>query len=215
MAMLYRLDLQNRRDQLDDTRRDVDNALNQLLPDLNLTGTATLATDPNVDYGGVEFDLGEINAQGGVTLGLPLDREIERVNVRQAQIAQERAMMEFERFRDEVAVNVRGDIRDIDTAIFSLQLQEENIRVNEVRRASLEADPDRATARDRSEAIQQLNQAEDVRDRALRDLQLAILRYLLDTGQLRVANDGTLQMLPGMVPVPIDIRDPVPEVPDT
>ncbi|MGH7290129.1 MAG: TolC family protein, partial [Myxococcota bacterium] len=211
----YRLDLQNRRDQLDDSRRDVDNSLNQLLPELNLTGTATLATDPDVDYGGIEFDEGNINARGGITFGLPLDREIERVNVRQAQIALERAMMEYERFRDEVAVNVRAAIRNIDTAIFSLQLQEENIRVNEVRRASLEADLDRATARDRSEAIQQLNQAEDARDQAARDLQLAILGYLLETGQLRVAADGTLQMLPGMTPVPIDVQDAVPEVPGT
>lgn len=214
-AMEYRLDLQNRRDRLDDSRRGVDNARNQLLPDLNLTGSATLATDPDVEYGGVEFDVGEINARGGITFGLPLDREIERVNVRQSQINLERAMMEYERFRDEVAVNVRGAIRNIDTAIFSLQLQEENIRVNEVRRASLEADLDRATARDRSEAIQQLNQAEDARDQAARDLQLAILGYLLETGQLRVAADGTLQMLPGITPVPIDVGDPVPEVPGT
>ena len=58
--------------------------------------------------------------------------------------------------------------------------------------------PDRATARDRTEALDALRRAQDSLDNAKKDLQLAILRYLNTTGQLRVAPDGRLIPLPGM-----------------
>ena len=52
------------------------------------------------------------------------------------------------------------------------------------------------------QSIQQLIQAQDGRDSAFRDLQLSILKYLNDSGQLRVLADGTLELLPGMKLVP-------------
>jgi len=45
LALSYRLDLQNRRDQLDDARRAVANARNNVLADLNLSGSVTVPTD--------------------------------------------------------------------------------------------------------------------------------------------------------------------------
>ena len=66
------------------------------------------------------------------------------------------------------------------------------------RQAAIDAAPDRATARDRTEAVDQLRRAQDSLDAAKKDLQLAILRYLNTTGQLRIAANGTLIPLPGM-----------------
>jgi regulator of protease activity HflC (stomatin/prohibitin superfamily) len=66
------------------------------------------------------------------------------------------------------------------------------------RQAAIDAAPDRATARDRTEALDQLRRAQDSLDAAKKDLQLAILRYLNTTGQMRIANNGTLIPLPGM-----------------
>jgi hypothetical protein len=43
-----------------------------------------------------------------------------------------------------------------------------------------------------------LLRAENARDAAQTALRTAILQYLLETDQLRVARDGTLQRLPGM-----------------
>ena len=43
-----------------------------------------------------------------------------------------------------------------------------------------------------------LRRAEDQRDRAARDLQVAILEFLAASGRLRVEPDGTLLPIPGM-----------------
>ena len=198
IAMSNRLDLQNRRDQLADAYRAVHNARNDLLPDLNLDASATLPTDPNRDRAGLDFDFDEISFQAGVTFGLPLDREIERLNIRQAQIRLERARRSYDEFRDNVAIGVRGAVRGINSALFSLQIQERGIEVAEQRKASIDADPDRATSRDNAQAIDELLRAQDQRDRAKRDLEVSILEYLRDTGQLRVNEEGSIQPLRGM-----------------
>ena len=192
-ALSYRLDLQNRRDRLDDAHRAVDNAFNSLLPDLNLAGSVNLPTDDDL-----HFDPGDTTFTGSITFGLPLDREIERINVRQSQISLERAIRDYDRFRDTVAIEARSSAREIDRARFSVELQEENIRIADIRQASIEAAPDRFDALERSDAIDALNQARDLYDSAVRDVQVGILRFLLDTGQLRVNPDGMIKPLRGM-----------------
>ncbi len=65
-------------------------------------------------------------------------------------------------------------------------------------RRRLEAAPDRANSTDRNLAATALLGAQDNYLRARRDLQVAILRYLLDGGQLRVEIDGTIRPLRDM-----------------
>lgn len=205
-ALMYRLDLQTQRDVVDDARRNVEVARNDVLPDLDLTGSAAIITDPDRDRAGLGFDLGQSDFAAGVTFGLPLDREIERIGIRTAQVQLERARRELDRQRDNATVNVRSAVRDIDRARYTLEIQERSVATGEQRVASIEAAPDRATARDASEANNELARARDRRDAAARDLQVAILRYLLETGQLRVDHNGHLQPLPGM-PEDIVVRD--------
>jgi outer membrane protein TolC len=197
LAMAYRLDLQTQRDVVDDSRRNVAIADNRLLPDVNVFGSINSGTD--VNRRGFHLEPDNSIARAGVTVGIPLDREIERVGLRQAQIGLERSQRNFEELRDTIAVDVRSAVREIDRARYSLEIQQRNIRIGEDRVESIQAAPDRATARDASEAADDLLQALDSRDSALRDLQLAILAYLQQTGQLRIKADGTLQTLPGMV----------------
>jgi outer membrane protein TolC len=200
-AMAYRLDLQTQRDIVDDARRGVAIARNNMLPDLNATGSITIPDDSTRDNFNLEPR--ESIARVGLSLGLPIDREIERLTLRQAQIQLERADRAFDTLRDTITVDVRGAVREIDRARFTLEIQERNIQIGEDRIESIAAAPDRATARDASEAADELLEAKDNRDSALRDLQLAILSYLLETGQLRVKSDGQLQPLPGMETRPI------------
>ena len=197
-AMSYRLDLQTRRDQLDDAQRLLRNARNNLLPDLNLGGSVLIPTTDSKDRAGLDFSAGDTSFEVGVTFGLPLDREIERITVRQAQINLERSVRAYDEFRDNIAIEVRSAVRNIERALFSLQIQDENVRVAETNQEAIEAAPDRATARDRSEAVDNLLRALDERDAARRDLQVAVLNYLLETGQLRVSPDGTIELLDGM-----------------
>src|SRR5690606_36404150 len=129
-ALLYRRDLQNRRDLVDDARRAIAVARNQLLPDLDLRASAGLPTDPDDRIGDARFSPGDADYTASLTLGLPLDRRIERLRLRQAVIGYERQAREYERFRDEVILDVRRAVRDIDQARFQLRLAEERVRIN-------------------------------------------------------------------------------------
>jgi outer membrane protein TolC len=198
LAMSYRLDLQNRRDRIDDARRDVDNARNALLADLDLSAELSIPTDDEKDRAGLDFDFEDLSFRAALALGLPIDRELERLDLREAQIDLERSIREYERFRDTVAVNVRAAVRNIDRSEFSRDLQEENVTTAERRLASIEAAPDRATPRDRSDTAEDLLDAQDDYLRARRDVQVSILRYLLDSGQLRVDSNGSIRPLRDM-----------------
>jgi hypothetical protein len=72
------------------------------------------------------------------------------------------------------------------------------VAVAERRKAAIDADPARATIRDKTDAITDIASAQDSRDDAERNVQVAILSYLLSTGQLRVDGRGQLQPLTGM-----------------
>jgi hypothetical protein len=118
--------------------------------------------------------------------------------LRQAQILLEQSKRRFYQARDDAAVAVRQAARGIERSQFSLVVQQKNVAAALNRQAAIDAAPDRATARDRTEALDQLRRAQDSLDAAKKDLQLAILRYLNTTGQMRIANNGTLIPLPGM-----------------
>jgi outer membrane protein TolC len=215
--MAYRLDLQNRRDFIDDARRGVNNARNDLLADLDLAASA-VPTGIIDDTTGVNFDLQDTTYRASIVFGLPIDRTIERSNLRQSQVDLERSVRDYEQFRDTVAVQVRAAVRNIDRALFSQALQQENLRVSHLRVAQIDAAPDRADARDRTEAATGLLGAQDAYLQARRDLQIAILLYLLDSGQLRLEADGTIRPLNGMElredePLDYGLGDPGPAGP--
>jgi restriction endonuclease Mrr len=129
---------------------------------------------------------------------MPLDRVNEDLRLRQAQILLEQTKRQYLQARDDAAVAVRQAARGIERSQFSMVVQEKNVAASMNRQAAIDAAPDRATARDRTEAVDALRRAQDSLDAAKRDLQLAILRYLNNTGQLRISPDGKLIPLPGM-----------------
>lgn len=197
-AMSNRLDLQTQRDRLDDTQRSVMIAENDLLPDLNLSGSVSLPTDDDKARAGLDFKPGDGEASIGITFGLPIDREIERLALRQAQISLDRAIRNYTQFRDSIAVDVRGVVRDIDRAVVAVEIQKRGVEIAEVRLASIEAQPERVDIFRQSQAVDDLSQARNDYDSAVRDLQLAVMEYLFATGQLRVADDGSIVPLAGM-----------------
>jgi len=198
LAMTYRLDLQNERDQLADSKRDVDNARNDLLPDLDFSGSVSIPTDPDHNDGDFRFSGNDLNFSAGITFGLPLDREIERLNLRQSQINLERSRRSYEQFRDNVATDVRASVRGIDAARFNLQIQQRGVEIAQQGYDAIQAAPERYDSRDNTDSLDDLLAAQDDGDRALRDLEISILDYLLTTGQLRVDSDGSVLLLNGM-----------------
>ena len=195
-AFDYRLDLQTARDRLEDLRRKIDIAENGMLPDLDLI--ARIRTNDPQLTDGVNFDFSEALYAGGINLSLPLDRINEAVAVREAQVRYAQGERAYQQTLDDAAVSVRQALRDIDQAQFSLLLQERNVDIAKNRISSIDAAPDRANARDRTDAVTGLRDAEDARDGAKRNLQVAILNYLNAVGMLRVTPEGLLQPLPNM-----------------
>lgn len=197
-ALQYRLDLQNQRDRVDDRRRGVQIARNNTLPDLDIFGGVGVPTDPDRDVGSLSFDPEELRYSAGVNLSLPLDRQIERLGVRQAQIGLQQEARSYDQFRDNVVVDVRRAVRAVEIARYQLLLAEERVRINELRQEEQELKPDEVDAQDQVDTINALANAENARDQALTNLRNAVLQYLLDTGQLRVSRVGQFQPLPGM-----------------
>ena len=206
-AMRNRLDLQSQRDALDDTARAVLNARNALLPDLDLIASADI---PGSGTGLriAEFDHRDVDLDVALTLSLPLDRTIERLALRQSQITLDQARRDYDKARDTVAIEVRSAVRSIDSGVFNLDVQERNVQISELGKAAIDADPDRASVLDQIRAIDDLRAARDGRDEARRDLDLAVLDYLLQTGQLRITVDGTIEPIPGMAELGDDPGSP-------
>lgn len=204
LAMEYRLDLQTIADEVADAKRRVDVASNQLLPDLGVSLAGVIPTNGDMRYGGLNFTPNDGAYSVAARFAAPLDRTIERSRLREAQIRFEQAVRDDRLERDRAAVEVRSALRGIDLSRFSLLLQEQNVRIALNREASIAAAPDRASARDRTEAVDQRRRAEDQRDRAAVDLQVSILAYLLATGQFRVQENGMFMPLPGMRVVEIE-----------
>ncbi|MFG0331673.1 MAG: TolC family protein [Phycisphaerales bacterium] len=203
-AWRYRLDLQTTRDRVADSRRAVGIARNSLLPDFDLTASAEFVTDPDLDRAGLQFDLDETDLQAGLTFGVPLDRRLERISLREAMIDLERAVRSLRENEDTIALNVRAAIRDIQLAIFSLQLQSQNVSIIERRIYGLELRQRDVSTRTIIDAQDELDRALNQLEAAKRDLRVAILRFLLETGQFRVGSDGELRLPPSLAPS----RDP-------
>lgn len=205
-ALDLRLDVQNLRDQLDDLKRQVDIARNGLLPDLRITGSLVQPMGNTTYDNVVNFDFEGTDARAGVIMTIPLDQTDEQIALRQTQVVLETGTRNYVNFRDEAATQVRAAVREIDRSLFSYRLSERNIKIAFNRQASIDAAPDRAQPRDRTDAVEALATATNSRDQAKRDLQLAILAYWVASGQLRVEKSGILQ-LPGDRPLVIQKGD--------
>jgi outer membrane protein TolC len=198
-AVIYRLDYQNEVDQLEDSRRAVANARNDLLPDLDLSGQIAFNTDSERDSPGLSFIGNETDLSLAATFSLPLDREIERLNLRAALIGYQQDKRSLDQFRDNIILDARQSVREIDRSLFSLDLQDEAIRLNELRVEELEIKADEVDPQERLDAENELLDSRNQRDVAVRDIRVAILQFLETTGQMRVQPDGAFQPLPGMI----------------
>ncbi len=190
-ALEYRLDLQTEYDQLADKSRAIENALNALLPNVSLSLSTTLESD---DDKPLSFNEKEFDYLAGLSVDIPIDQHEEEVAVRQAQITLLKAKRAFREARDNVVISVRSALRNIEVFQFSYDLQERNVGIAKLGLDSINADPDRVSVLDQTRAIQDLQSAQNARDSAKRDLELSIIDYLLQAGQLRITSVGGLQL---------------------
>lgn len=197
-ALLYRLDLQTSADRVLDSSRSLDNAKNQLLPELNIGGEVRLPTDPNVREGGAALDPDQADLSANMALSLPLDRTNERLRVRQSQIRVQRAQRSYERDRDQIILEVRQRLRNIDLARFRLELAQRQVEINQRRQEEQRIKADEVDTNRRLDTESDLLNSKNARDQAATDLRIAILNYLLSAGRLRINATGHLEPLDGM-----------------
>jgi outer membrane protein TolC len=198
LALELRLDYQNQLDRVDDQRRAVANARTQLLPDLNASGEVGVPTDPDERVGGLSPSGEDLDYEAAITLSLPLDRERERLAWRGEMIRLRQAERNLEDARDRIVVSVRSALRAVELARFQLQLAEEQVRINERRREGQLLQRDLITTQVLLDTEAAVLRARDSRANAVAELRAAVLEYLLESGQLRVARDGTLLAPSGM-----------------
>lgn len=193
VATTYRLDLQTARDRIDDARRQVANARNGLLPELNLTGRGELG---NRDQdAATNLDSRDLTYSAGVDLDLPVDRLAERNAYRRSLVVFHRNQRAYEELEDRVVAQVRAASRAILGSQASIAIQRRSIELAQRRldNANLLLKRGETNARDVVEAQQALIRAQDTFERARADLQVQVLQFLRLTGTLRVDPDtGTL-----------------------
>lgn len=210
MALEYRLDYQNRRDRLDDTRRGVRIAMNNLLPDLNLTGSVSLPTDADEREGGAVYEFDDVRYAAGMRMDWPIDRETERLQLRQSIIGLEQARRQLDQFRDNLVIDVRARVREIERARFNLLLAQDGVNINLLRKEEQDINADQLDAQRQVDTANAIRSAEQSRDQAKADLRNAVLDYLLATGAMRVKRDGSFDPPPGLQSAPRPSAEPTP-----
>lgn len=206
LALEYRLDLQNQRDRIEDARRRLNSRRNQLLPDLNLRGGVGVPTDRDDPGAGLDFEFEDLDYSAAFTLSLPLDRQIERLSLKSAVVQLQQALRAYDLARDNVVIDVRSAVRNIELARFRLQLAERQVEINRRRLEEQRLKIDQVDLQRIVDSENDLLDSENQRDQARTDLRNAVLNYLLRSDQLRVARDGTFLPLPGMETPPAESR---------
>jgi outer membrane protein TolC len=193
LALRYRLDLKTAEDQIEDARRGTLVAKNGLLPDVSLVAQAQVGNTPNSRINNLDNRTGTYSA--GINVDLPVDRVVERNVYRRSLITLERAGRNYNGLRDQVILDVRDSVRAIHSAETSLAILRRSIDLAQRRlEYSYELLKQGAVdSRDVVESQQSLISAQDGYERALSNLQVNILRFLRNTGTLRVdPTAGTL-----------------------
>ena len=172
---------------------DVKIAKNNLLPDLNFSGSVTMDTNPNKPST-VEYNTERTTWRGLVEFEVPLNRQVERNEFRSSLIDLRRAERNYDESHDRVpGRGPPGPSGKSTLAKLSLEIQKENIAVGEVRAAQANALDELGKLSSNRDVIEAENALRDARNsyaEALADFRRTILEFLLSTGTLRVGDDG-------------------------
>jgi len=191
VALKYRLDLRTVFDQIDDRKRGVVIAKNAILPDLDLSGSVTMNTDPN-ELKSLSYNTERATWRGMVELRMD-DRKQERNAYRESLVNLRRAERGYDEAADRVRSDVRRALRRIVQSESTREIQRLNVKENEEReKAARElVNAGRRTNQDLVDAQNDLQRARNSLAAAEAGVRRAILEFRRDTGTLRVGDDGT------------------------
>jgi outer membrane protein TolC len=189
-AMLFRLDLANEADRLEDSVRKIKVAENQLLADVSLVGGASV--DSSGGNEAARYNLNDGDYSVGLRIDLPLDRLAERNAYRRVLLAYQQRLRDYEEFTDNVQLSVIDANRRLLEAAKRFEIQQLSLELARARVESTDmlVRAGRAASRDLLDAQDSLLNAQNSRTSAMVDYTLNKLQFLLDVGLLTVRPDG-------------------------
>ena len=198
VATTFRLDLLTVADGVDDVRRGVLIAKNKILPDLNLTGSVTVGAGDVGSVGNNNLRHDRTDWNVGFTLSTN-DRKAERVIYRSSLVELRGAERDYELAVERVRADVRNANRNINLEDKVRSIQMLSVKENELRLEAARAQFDlgQASNQDVVDAEDSLLGARDSLSDAIADYRTSILNFRLDTGTLRVTDDGRWGTEPG------------------
>ena len=190
-ALLWRLDLINSMDKIDDATRNVVLAAEGLGPQLNLTGkTNEIKSPEGTDFSRLQFHRGKYELF--YDADFPLDRKNQRNAYRVALIELERQQRDYDDYMDKVELEVRDAHRKLQqeaklyrTQQIALELAKKRVDVS-----PLLWEAGRLNTRDFLESQDALLEAQNRLTSALVAHLTAKLNFFLDVGVLQVRLDG-------------------------
>jgi outer membrane protein TolC len=190
VAMVSRLDLDTRRDRVEDAGRKIKVAANGLLPQLDVI--AGLEIDNKAATGFPSPDWQKYRWNAGLDLDLPFDRKLQRNSYRSSLITFERAKRELNLATNTIQAQIADEWRNLDQAKRNFEISELGVKIAErrVEEQRLLQELGRGTSRDLVDAQNDLIDSKNQRTAALVNHTVARLRFYRDMGILWIKENG-------------------------
>ena len=194
LALAGRLDFLNAQDQYADAVREVKLDANLLRPQLDLSASAAMTSDPSKNTGFQLPDPQYYSWSAGLALDPGLDRTQERNTYRTALITRNRAARNLEQTKDDIKLQVRESWRTLDQARRSYEISESGVKIAErrVEEEDMLAEVGRARAQDQVDAQNDLIAARNQRTQALVTHTIARLQFWDNMGILWIKDNGQM-----------------------
>ena len=189
LALERRLDLMTVRDEMEDSKRKVNVALNELRTRLdlcvNVYSSSTEKPDPT-------FDLQAPSYKVGLDLEFPLDNISERNSYRGALITLERKRRDLVLKEDEVKLEILNSYRDLQESYETYVIQKKSLGLGErrVESTDLLLQAGRATTRDLLEAQESYLDAKNSLASSIVSYWISYLDFLKDSESLELDEKG-------------------------
>lgn len=193
-----RVDLRVTEGRVYDAQRKVVVAADRLGAELTLLGNADVGASRKV--GSATSDDAKIRTDKGVysgllTLDLPFERTAERNLYRDSLIKLEESVRNVQQLEDQIKLAIRNELRDLQEARESIQIQAKSVKVAEkrVKSANMYLEAGRAEIRDLLEAQESLLSAQNGLTSSVINYRVAELQLQRDMGVLRIDEKGLWQ----------------------
>lgn len=194
IALNQRLDLANAADSVNDAARKVEVAADAIRAELNLIGYADIQPTNKTVFGANpgELEMTRDRYQLSAQLDLPIDRLVEKNNYRRALIILMQQQRYHQELTDTIILEVRASFRMMKEAYQRYKIERENLNLAKDRTSHtlLLMQYRRASIRDVLDAHEDLVDAQNALTTALVDYFEASLRFLRDTGTMKIRPDG-------------------------